>query len=80
MRRVLHASAAYLKELGELKIVKVLLVVVAKVQTDELAVPVEGDVVVHCGLAEDVPHVLCSTKKRGEKKYYLKNVEKQEYM
>lgn len=70
MRRVLHASAAYLKELGELQIVEVLLVVVAKVQTDELAVPVEGDVVVHRGLAEDVPHILC----RGEKK---KKLEKQ---
>lgn len=72
MRRVLRASAAYLKELGELQIVEVLLVVVAKVQTDELAVPVEGDVVVHCGLAEDVPHIVCSTKE--EKKILLKEV------
>lgn len=56
---MLRASAAYLKELGELQIVEVLLVVVAKVQADELAVPVEGDVVVHGGLAEDVPHILC---------------------
>lgn len=62
--RVQHASAAYLKELGELQIVEVLLVVMAKVQTDELAVPVEGDVVVHRGLAEDVPHILCRTTRQ----------------
>lgn len=32
-----------------------------KVQPDELTVPVEGNVVVHCGLAEDVAHILCGT-------------------
>lgn len=68
-RTGLRVTAAYLKELSELQIVEMLLIVVAKVQADELAVPVERDVVVHCGLAEDVPHVLCSTKER-------KNVEK----
>lgn len=64
-QRGLRASAAYLEELGELQIVEVLLIVVAKVQTDELAVPVEGDVVVHCSLAKDVPHILCSTKEKN---------------
>lgn len=44
------------------------LVVVPKVQTDELTVPVEGNVVVHCGLAEDVPHILCSTNTHSKKK------------
>lgn len=50
----------YLQELGELEVAEALLAVVSKVQADELAVPVEGNVVVHSGLAEDVPHILCS--------------------
>lgn len=49
----------YLQKLGELQVAEVLLSVTAKVEPDELTVPVEGDVVVHCGLAEDVPHILC---------------------
>lgn len=53
---------AYLQELGELQVAELLLAVVAKVETDELAVPVEGNVVVHCGLAKDVSHILCSKK------------------
>lgn len=48
------------------------LVVLAEVQTDELAVPFEGDVVMHCGLTEDVSRIFCSTKEnsniQGEKK------------
>lgn len=48
------------------------LVVLAEVQTDELAVPFEGDVVMHSGLTEDVPRIFCSTKEnsniQGEKK------------
>lgn len=33
------------------------LIVLPEVQTDELAVPFEGDVVMHCGLTEDVSHI-----------------------
>lgn len=62
--RLWRALPAYLQELGELQIVEVFLVVVAKVQADELTVPVEGNMVVHCGLAEDVPHILCSTNEQ----------------
>lgn len=54
-------KAAYLQELGELQVAEVLLVVLPKVQTDEVAVPFEGDVVVHRGLAEDVTRIFCST-------------------
>lgn len=57
----LEKEAAYLQELGELQVAEVLLVVLPKVQTDELAVPFEGDVVMHCGLAEDVTRIFCST-------------------
>lgn len=52
----------YLQKLGELQIAEVLLSVTAKVEPDELTVPVEGDVVVHCGLAEDVPHIGCQMR------------------
>lgn len=53
-------NAAYLQELGELEVAEVLLVVLPKVQADEVAVPFEGDVVMHRGLAEDVSHIFCS--------------------
>ena len=53
--------SAYLQEFSEFKVTELLFAVVPEVQTDELAVPVEGNVVVHCGLAEDVSHILCST-------------------
>lgn len=49
----------YLQELGELQVAEAFLSVTAKMQVDELAVPVEGDVVVHSGLAEDITHILC---------------------
>lgn len=52
----------YLKELGKFQVVEIFLAVMAKVQPDKFTVPVKGDVVVHCGLAEDVPHILCATK------------------
>lgn len=55
---------AYLQELGELEVAEVFLVIMPKVQTDELAVPFKGNVVMHRGLAEDVPCILCSTKER----------------
>lgn len=55
---------AYLQELGELQVAEAFLAVVAEVQADELAVPVEGDVVVHRGLAEDVPYILCRAEER----------------
>lgn len=61
-----RSSAAYLQELGELQVAEVLLIILPKVQTDELAVPLEGDVVVHCGLAEDVPHIFCSTNEMND--------------
>lgn len=60
-------SSAYLQKLCELEVAEVFLAVVPKVQTDELAVPVEGNVVVHGGLAEDVPHILCSTNTHSRK-------------
>lgn len=60
-KKDVYVYSAYLQELGELEVVEAFLAVVAKVQTDELAVPVEGNVVVHCGLAENVTHILCST-------------------
>lgn len=41
------------------------LIILPKVQTDELAVPFEGDVVMHCGLAEDVTHIFCSTNENN---------------
>lgn len=53
---------AYLQELGELEVAEVFLIVVPKVQTDELTVPVKGNVVVHRSLAENVPHILCRKK------------------
>ncbi len=49
----------YLQELGELQVAETFCSVIAEVQADELAVPVERDVVVHGGLAEDITHVLC---------------------
>lgn len=52
---------AYLQELSELCVAEVLVPLVAKVQPDELAVPVEGNVVMDCGLAEDVTHILCES-------------------
>lgn len=68
----LEKKAAYLQELGELEVAEVLLIVLPKVQTDELAVPFEGDVVMHCGLAEYVTRIICSTNgnnnTQGEKK------------
>lgn len=57
----LYKNTAYLQELGELEVAEVFLIVLPKVQTNELAVPFEGDVVMHCGLAEDVSHIFCST-------------------
>lgn len=41
------------------------LIVLPEVQTDELAVPFEGDVVMHCGLTEDVSHIFCSTEENS---------------
>lgn len=65
-------SAAYLQELGELEVAEVFLIILPKVQPDEFAVPFEGDVVVHGGLAEDVTHIFCSTNEinnnRGREK------------
>lgn len=55
----------YLQKLGELCVAQVLVSLMAKVQPDELAVPVEGNVVMNCGLAEDVPHILCKREKRA---------------
>lgn len=52
-------GSKYLQELGEFEVVETFLAVVAKVQMDELTVPVEGNVVVHGGLAENVPHIFC---------------------
>lgn len=52
----------YLQELCKLEVAEVFLAVVSKVQTDKLTVPVKGNVVVHSGLAEDVPHILCNIK------------------
>ncbi len=54
-------QVTYLQELGELEVAELFLVVVSKVQADKLTIPVEGNVVVHCGLAENVPHIFCST-------------------
>lgn len=48
----------YLQELGELCVAEVLVSFMAEVQSDELTVPVEGNVVMNCGLAEDVAHIL----------------------
>lgn len=62
-RESIKRQSTYLQELGELDVAEAFLAVVPKVQTDELAVPVERNMVVHCGLAEDVPHILCSTNK-----------------
>lgn len=47
-----------------------LLPVMAEVQPDELAVPVERDVLVDCGLAKNVPDILCNstTDKRNQSK------------
>lgn len=53
----------YLQKLGELCVAQVLLPLMAKVEPDELAVPVEGNVVMNCGLAEDVSHILCKREK-----------------
>ena len=52
-------TQSYLQELGELQVAEAFLAVVAEVQADELTVPVEGNVVVHRGLAEDISHILC---------------------
>lgn len=41
------------------------LIVLPEVQTDELAVPLEGDVVMHRGLAEDVAHIFCRTNENN---------------
>lgn len=49
---------AYLQELSELCVAEVLVSLVAEVQPDELTVPVEGNVMVNCGLAEDVTDIL----------------------
>lgn len=49
----------YLQELGELQVTEAFVSVIAEMQADELTVPVEGDVVVHRRLAEDITHVLC---------------------
>lgn len=62
----LEKTAAYLQELSELEVAEVFLIVLPKVQTDELAVPFEGDVVMHCGLAEDVTHIFCSTNENSQ--------------
>lgn len=51
--------AWYLQELGELQVAEAFVSVIAEMQADELAVPVEGDVVVHGRLAEDITHILC---------------------
>lgn len=63
-----RVSSAYLQELGELKVVEAFLAVVSKVQTDELTVPVEGNVVVHRGLTENVPHIFYSTNTHSKTK------------
>lgn len=64
----------YLQKLGKLCVTEILLSFVAEVQPDELTVPVEGNVVMHCGLAEDVTYILWKSemrvsdnKRRGEK-------------
>lgn len=57
--------SSYLQELSELKVAKLFLAVVPEVQTDELTVPVEGNVVVYCGLAEDITCILWSTNGQG---------------
>lgn len=59
--------SAYLQELSELEVAELFLTIVPKIQTDELTVPVEGNVVVHCGLAEDVLHIICSTNTHKRK-------------
>lgn len=63
-------SSAHLQELSELQVAEAFLAVVAEVQTDELTVPVKGNVVVHCGLAEDVPCVICGTNVYTKKQYF----------
>lgn len=55
---------SYQEKLGELSVAELLVPLRAKVQPYELAVPVEGDVLVDGGLAEDLLHILC----RGDKK------------
>lgn len=53
----------YQEKLGELSVVEMLVPLHAKVQPYELTVPVEGDVLMDGGLAEDLLHILC----RGDK-------------
>lgn len=64
-QRMEKVFSSYLQELSELKVAKLFLAVVPKVQTDELTVPVEGNVVVYRGLAEDITRVLWSTNRQG---------------
>ncbi len=61
-RRAGDLCETYQEKLGELSVAELLVPLCAEVQADELTVPVEGNVVVHRGLAKDVPHILCSTK------------------
>lgn len=71
----LEKRAAYLQELGELEVAEVFLIILPKVQADELAVPFEGDVVMHCGLAEDVAHIFCSTDEKKNSQGWKKKKE-----
>lgn len=57
----------YQEKLGELSVAELPVPLCAKVQPNELAVPVKGDVLVDGGLAEDLLHILCGgDKKRDE--------------
>lgn len=48
----------YLQKLGEFCVAEVLASLMAKVQPDEVTVPVEGNMMMHAGLAEDVTYIL----------------------
>ncbi len=56
---------AYQEKLGELSIAELLVPLCAKVQPNELTVPVEGDALVDSGLVEDLLHILCNENKRS---------------
>lgn len=63
----LRDKNAYLQKLGELCVAEVLVSFMAEVESDELTVPVEGNVVMNCGLAEDVAYILWKSKTAGDK-------------
>lgn len=54
----------FLEELSEFHIVQVLLAVVPKVQPDELAVPVKGDVVMDNSLSENLLDIFLKGKRK----------------